>query len=158
MARSQQMAVVMAMWRQGWSPAVGATPPSIHGPHRQQRDVTMLSTIPTTPPPQPTSEPPAFDLPDQRFSSVLPSPAAPAATVNILEMQFIPGTPPRTCRIRNSGMGPAFLVLRSSLGESDEAQTLGFPSEPSSELSWAPLGPILYFYTSACALGHFSCV
>ena len=43
------------------------TPPSIHGPHRQQWDVTMLSTIPapTTlpPPPQPTSEPPASRSP-----------------------------------------------------------------------------------------------
>ena len=156
------MAMVMPMWRQGWSPAVGAPPfhtwapqtatgcdPVIHHPDHAPSP---------PPPPQPTSEPPAFDLPDQRFSSVLPSPAAPAAAVNILEMQFIPGTPPGTCQIRNSGMGPAFLVLRSCLGECDEAQMLGVPSEPSSELSWAPLRPILYFYTRACVLRHFSCV
>ena len=74
------------------------TPPSIHGPHRQQWDVTMLPTIPaptTLPPPhQPTSEPPASRSPRPEVLRVLPSPAAPAAAVNILEMQFSPGTPP----------------------------------------------------------------
>ena len=60
-------------------------------------------------------------------------------------------------------MGPAFLVLMNSLGESDEAQMLGFLSEPSShppnpELSWAPSGPTLYFYTCVWAKPFQSCL
>lgn len=141
------------------------TPPSIHGPHRQQQDVTMLSTTPTTPPPpppppQPTSEPPASRSPRPEVLQCATQPSSTSHSCKHTRNAIHSWHPTLAS---HSGMGPVFLVLRSSLGESDEARMLGFLSEPSShppnpELSWAPLGPTLYFYTRACALRHFSCV